>query len=275
MDDNTKRVKRKRREEHEELSCNNYSLVNQPINNNFYFVNAHGEELGTRLEIPKGVRVIMFCHTKTLQVCPLFDAFNWKHILLDPYASDNYCNFLSTLVKYSSIRDHFCIYEEHDVIRNLRILPDDNFRAGVFRLPVKGYAFDEDSGQILVSDGTLLGEIKNDKKLMGMMKKKGKSHVKVDGKRVANLLRVQSDVGIIKSEVKSIKSTTTLSNIIGTMKMHLDEFTILLMVCRDRAGYDLTEDSNVPDESGSRTVAKEHDRMRKHLNLEKWRDGGE
>lgn len=263
--------KRKTTEKIQELSCNNYNLAKQPINSNFYFVNAHGEELGSRFEIPKGVRVIMFCHTKTLHVCPKFDTFNWEHILLDPHTSNNYCNFLNTLVKYSTIRDHFCIYEENDTIRNIRLLPDDNFRAGIFRLPAKGYAFDEKSGQILVSDGTLMTEINNNKKLMDMMKEKGKLHVKVDGKRVANLLRKQSDIGIIRSEVKNIHKQTTLSNIIGNMKIHLNEFTILLMVCRDRVEEDYTNDSGISGESGSRTVADEYNRMERHLNLEKWR----
>ena len=48
-----------------------------PINKNFFFLNAHGEELEKLYEIPKGVRIIMFCYSKELQVCDKFDEYNW------------------------------------------------------------------------------------------------------------------------------------------------------------------------------------------------------
>jgi hypothetical protein len=258
-----------RKKEIDDLDCNGYELVNKLINRNFFFLNAHGEELNTPLEIPVGVRVIMFCHEKELEVCQKFDRFNWENILLNPSTSDNYCNFLNSISKYSSIRDHFCIYEEGDVIRNLRILTDEHFRDGLFRLPVKGYAYDSENEQLVVSDGILMSEVKSDDKLMKMMKKMKRIHIKVDSKRVSELLSIQSEVGIISSYVKKINNKTTLSNLIGTLKMNVPEFTILLMVCRDRAVYDLNPDVDIPNIAKGLVVREEISRVNRRLNLER------
>ena len=151
--------------------CKFYGLKHKNINKNFFFLNAHGEELEEFYEIPKGIRVIMFCYSKRLDVCPKFDRFNWEHILLDPKATENYCNFLSTISKYKSINDHFCIYEEGDTIRNLSIFTDEYFREGLYRLPVKGYAYDEPTKTVIISDGTLMSEIHKDKTLKKLTEK--------------------------------------------------------------------------------------------------------
>lgn len=252
------------------MDCSDYSLINEQINKNFYFVNAHGDELERLYEIPKGVRIIMFCYSKELTVCKKFDRFNWENILLDPTASNNYCNFLSTISKYSSIKDHFCVYESGDVIRNLLISSDKIFREGLYRLPVKGYAYDSDTNSIVVSDGTLLSEIHKDKELNKLMKKIGRSRVVVDGKRVVELLRVQNNVGVIQSQVRKIYDKALLSNLINSLQIHIPEFTILLMVCRNRVEEEIVRTQGVAENiSDGKPVYKELERMQRHLELEK------
>lgn len=252
------------------IDCSEYSLINEPINSNFYFVNAHGDELEKLYEIPPGVRIVMFCYSKNLDVCQKFDKFNWENILLDPVASSNYCNFLSAISQYSSIKDHFCVYEPGDVIRNLLISTDKTFREGLYRLPVKGYAYDVENNTIVVSDGTLLSEVHKDEKLNKMMKKTERRRVAVDGKRVADLLRVQSDVGIVQSQVRKIHKNALLSNLINSLRMHMQEFTILLMVCRTRNEEEIERTKGVAENiSSGKFVSKELDRMQRHLQLEK------
>lgn len=220
----------------DKFDCRKYKHSKDPINKNFFFLNAHGLETEQLYKLPEGVRVIMFCHEKTLNVCKRFDRFNWEHILLDPDASSNYCSFLSTISKYSSIRDHFCVYEPGSVIRNTTIYGDEYFRNGLYRLPVKGYAYDADDCSVVVSDGTLIAEINEDPELKRLMKDCERKRYYVDGKKVSKFLQVQNDVGIIKSFVKGIYPDTNmvLSNLINSMKIHQQEFTILLMTCRNR-----------------------------------------
>lgn len=239
----------------EKFNCRNYKSSNEPINKNFFFVNAHGLETESLYKIPSGVRVIMFCHEKTLNVCKRFDRFNWEHILLDPSASSNYCSFLSTISQYSSIRDHFCVYEPGSIIRNQRIYGDEHFRNGLYRLPVKGYVYDADDCSVIVSDGTLIAEINDDPVLKKMMKNCNRKRYYVDSRKVSNFLRTQNDVGIIKSYVKGIypDSNTFLSNLINSMKIHQSEFTILLMTCRNR---DEEEQKKTEDVVDSTTTGK-------------------
>jgi hypothetical protein len=239
-----------------------------PINRNFFFLNAHGDETEKIYEVPKGVRIIMFCYSKELQVCDRFDKYNWSHILLDPQASDNYCDFLSAISGYSSIRDHFCIYEEHDLIRDLVISTDDKFREGMYRLPVKGYAYDEKNDTLVVSNGTLLSEIHDDKRLNKMMKES--KHKTVDSKRIVDMLRVKNDVGIIQSQVRLIHDRARLSNLVNSMKLHTDGLTVLLMVCRNRDEDARKTSGGAADNiSKGRVVTEELERMKGKCNLEK------
>jgi len=203
-------------------------------NETFFFLNAHGAEKPNTYIIPNGVRVIMFCHSKVLDVCPRFDRFNWEHILLEENTSINYNNFLKTISQYSSIKDHFCIYEGGDTIYNLDIWDDKHFRSGLYRLPVKGYAYDKQNDTIVLSEGTSMSDVINDPNLNSFIKNKNKrTHIKIDTKRVVQLLKNQNDVGIIQSEIKKIHKTK-LSNLINSLKINVDKFTILLMVCKNR-----------------------------------------
>jgi hypothetical protein len=240
-----------------------------PINKNFFFLNAHGEELEKLYEIPKGVRIIMFCYSKELQVCDKFDEYNWSHILLDPGASNNYCDFLKAISGYSSIRDHFCVYDEGDVIRNLNIFSDNEFREGLYRLPVKGYAYDEKTDTIVVSEGTLLSEVQKDKELSEKIGDK-RRHVVVDSKRIVKLLKNNQSTGIIQSQVRKIGDKARLSNLINTMKLYSDSFTILLMVCRDRNPDAIIASGGIADKiSIGRYVIDEVENYKSRCNLEK------
>ena len=227
--------------------CVNYR---DPTNSNFYFLNAHGEELEADYIIPKGVRIIMFCYSGAiLDVCKKFDKFNWTNILLDPNASSNYCTFLSAISKYSSIRDHFCIYEEGDTIKNIQLYSDNDFREGLFRLPVKGFAHDIDTNSVVISSGTLLSDVQKDSRLKKIMKQVPTTHIKVDDKKVVELMRKKNDVGIISSYIRTIHSKISLSNLINSRKMDEPNFTMLLMVCREGIGsYDISDGKKVKDE---------------------------
>ena len=235
-----------------------------PMNKNFFFLNAHGEELEHIYEIPKGVRLIMFCYSKTLDVCKKFDEYNWSHILLDPQASSNYCDFLKSISGYSSIRDHFCVYEEGDVIPNLNIFPDDKFRDGLYRLPVKGYAYDKKTDSVVLSDGILLTETINDDRLNQLMK--SRKRVVIDSGRIVKLLKTKKDIGIIQSQVGRIHKTN-LSDLINITKLDVPNFTMLLMVCRDR-DENMEDFSAANKISSGRYVIEELERYKGKCNLE-------
>jgi hypothetical protein len=243
------------------LDCTNYTETKRQINKNFYLLNAHGEELETNYEIPKGVRIIMFCYSgKILDICHKFDKFNWSHILLNPNTSSNYCSFLSAISKYSSIRDHFCIYEENDVIKNIMLYSDENFREGMFRLPVKGFAYDKNSESVVISSNTLMSEVIKDKRLKNLFKNNPK-RIRIDDTRIVNLLRKNNDVGIINSFVRKIKDQISLSKLINSMKLRENEFTLLLMVCREGIGdYNISRGKKVIDEVNT---------MKRQIDLEK------
>lgn len=214
--------------------CDKYKGVNYPINSNFYFVNGHGYETEDNMKILRGVRIVMFCYSgRILNVCPKFDKFNWSHILIDPVSSSNYCNFLASISDYSSIKDHFCIYEEGDIIKNINMSHDENFREGVYRLPVKGFAYDQNTETIVVSSHTSWTDIQKDDTFKELLKKSSRKHIRVDDKKLAELLRNKTEFSVIQSSVKSLNNKTSLSNLIRSMLLHENAFTILLMICRE------------------------------------------
>lgn len=217
--------------------CSEYSGMGEEINKNFYFLNGHGEELETDYEVPEGVRIVMFCYSgEILNICHRFDKFNWSNILLDPSASSNYCTFLSAISEYSSINDHFCVYRAGDIIKNIQLHSDNEFREGVFRLPVKGFAYDKSSDSVVISKNMPMSQVLKHPELDRFFKKKRKS-IKIDDRRVVNLMRKKNEVTIIESYVRKIYTSIYLSNLVNSMKLH-GPFTILLMVCREGVGSD-------------------------------------
>lgn len=242
--------------------CKIYDEFNQSINKNFYLLNAHGAETESDYEVPEGVRIIMFCYSGSiLDICRRFDRFNWSNILLDPSSSSNYCSFLSAISEYSSIRDHFCIYEENDVIKNLMLFSDKEFREGLFRLPVKGFAYDKENETVVISSHTLLSEVNGDKRLKKLVEHTPRTHIKVDDKKIVDLMRKNNDVAVIKSFVRHIHDKISLSNLINSMRSKERDFTLLLMVCREGVGSEVI--------SKGRRVIDEMEKMRKRIELEK------
>lgn len=251
-------------EYHRKLSKKDCKIYEESkmINNNFFLLNAHGNEKETDYEVPKGVRIIMFCYSGAiLDICKKFDRFNWSNILLDPTSSSNYCSFLSAISEYSSIRDHFCIYEENDVIKNLMLFSDKVFREGLFRLPVKGFAYDEKNETVVISSNTMISDVNKDERLKKLVKNAPRTHIKVDDKRIVELMRKNNDVAIIKSFVRHIKTKISLSNLINSMRSKERDFTLLLMVCREGVGSEVI--------SKGRRVIDEMEKMRKRIELEK------
>ena len=242
--------------------CREYSGYDKPINKNFYFLNGHGGEMDDDYEIPKGVRIIMFCYSGAiLDICHKFDRFNWNNILLDPTASSNYCTFLAAISKYSSVKDHFCVYEENDVIKNIELLGDKYFREGLFRLPVKGFGYDEETKSVVISSHSLMSDTQTDKKFIELTKNLPRTHILVDDKKLIELMRKKNDVAIFQTSIKQIKGRLKLSNLINSIRLHEDQFTLLLMVCREGEGSE--------EISKGKKVGDEVERMQRHLILER------
>jgi len=109
----------------------------------FYAINMHGFEKDEILTIPKGIRIIMYCYSgEQLWVNTEFNQFIWEEILLNPSATKDYDSLLMTLYKHKMFRDHFCIYEEGDKVKNILFTTDPSFRDGIFSLPVKASVYD-------------------------------------------------------------------------------------------------------------------------------------
>jgi hypothetical protein len=219
-------------------------VANTESNRNFYFVNAHAEELDDSYTVPTGVRIIMFCYSgRVLCVGKKFDRNNWHNILLDPNTSSNYCSFLSRIAEYPTIRDHFCIYKQGDIIKNMKFTDDQEFRSAIYRLPVKAYAYDRENSTIVMSSSSPslgIDEILQDPKYKELTADTVTKHIKIDDRRLVDLLKKENDVGIFKSQV--LTPTRNLSNMIRNLKLHLSGFTVLLMTCRETLDYIPHED---------------------------------
>ncbi len=200
-------------------------------NNNFYFLNGHGEELEKEYEIPKGVRIIMFCYSgKILNVCNIFEKFDWSYILLNPKTFTDYCNFLSAISENKSVNDHFRVYEEGDIIKNINLYSDYNFREGIFKLPVKGFCYDKSSDSIVISSNTPTSSIINYPQLKRFFKEKRKN-VLIDDDKIIDLMKKNDDIFIIESYFRKLYKSVKLSNLINSMRIN-GNFTILLTVCK-------------------------------------------
>jgi len=206
--------------------------IYKEINKNFYFLNCDSEEPENEYEIPKGVRIVMFCYSgKILNVCNAFDKFNWSNILLNPDSSSDYCNFLSAISDYSSINDDFSVYEEGDTIKNINLYSENTIRQGVFKLPVKGFFYDKKTDSIIISSNTPMSSIVRQSELKRFFKDKSQKII-IDDNKIVDLMKKNKNVSIIESYVKKIHKSIKLSNLINSMKNH-GNFTMLLMVCKN------------------------------------------
>lgn len=203
---------------------------NEPeMDKNFWAVNMHGDETKDEFEIPKGVRIIMFCYSgRSLHVCPRFDKFNWREIFLNEDASYNYCTFLANLSQYSSLRDHFCVYEEGTTIRDLVFTSDELFRNGIYQLPVYAAAYEPNSDQVFVSSEKVF-----DKAVRESIKIR---RISVNRENTAKVIKDKDSNAIIFSKSIQIPKIT-LSTLVKNLGTEVGRetkkgFTLLLLTCR-------------------------------------------
>lgn len=185
----------------------------------------HGEESKDNFVIPPNVRIIMFCYSgRTLYVCPKFDKFIWS-IFLDENSVSDYPTFLRSISGYSSIRDHFCVYEEGDTIKDMVFTSDETFRDGLFTLPVMGAVHDAEKNNVYVSSSDIftdvLDSIENVKRVV------------VDKKKTAHAIRNKNSPGVIFSSHKSFLYPTSLSKILKNYLSLNEGCTLLLLTCRE------------------------------------------
>jgi hypothetical protein len=199
------------------------------INKNFWAVNMHGDELKDEFVVPQGVRIIMFCYSgRELDVCPRFDKFNWREIFLNEDATYNYCTFISNLSRYSSLRDHFCVYEEGETVRDLIFRPDEDFRDGIFKLPVHAAVFNPKINEVYVSCPEIFSQ--------AVAKSTKTRRISVNRREVAKLVKDKDSDTIIFSPHITI-SKIKLSELVAKLRISMGrvdkvDFTLLLLTCR-------------------------------------------
>lgn len=215
--------------------CQNLDEKEPDIDKNFYMVNLHGSENYKEFVVPKGVRLIMFCHAKTLCVNENFDQFVWENVALNEDACYNYCTFLSNLADYSSLRDHFCVYNEGDTITDLTLykVRNDTFRPGVFQLPMKIGVFvgeddeyEEDYNKVFYYPESIRTRVERDYPQQIM---------ELDRSKTAYYSKYKDTEPIVYSYHYMPDMDTTLSALIKRLQVRIignEGFTLLLMTCR-------------------------------------------
>lgn len=215
------------------LACSRLETEDEktPVNKNFYAVNMHGSELSSDYTIPDDIRINMFCYTgKILNICPRFDMYNWEKIFTDPNATFNYCTFLSALSGYSTLRNHFCVYEAGHVIKDMRFKTDEWFRHGVFQLPVRGAVMDWDANEVYATSKQSAEYIANKRPIELQMD--SDTVISVDKRKASKLLKVSENLLFLSSNW-STPLNQTLSQIINQVKFKTGGSTILLLTCRE------------------------------------------
>lgn len=197
----------------------------EPIDKNFWAVNMHGDELMEDFVVPEGVRIIMFCYSgRKLNICPRFDKFNWREIFLNEDASFNYCTFLSNLVQYSSLRDHFCVYESGNTVRDLLLTQDSDFRSGIYELPVYAAVHEPNTDEVYVSSSEIFNK--------AIAKTDKIKRISVNRQMTAKIAKDKNSDTIIFS--KHINIPKIRLSILAR-KLLLEKgsgFTLLLLTCR-------------------------------------------
>lgn len=225
----------------------NYNERCKKGDNNFYFLNCYGEELEKDYEVPNGVRVIMFCYSgKILNVCNVFEKFNWSNILLNPNSFTDYYKFLLAISENKNINDYFRVYEEGDIIKNINLYSNNNFKEGIFKLPVKGFCYNKNSDSIVISSNTPTSSIVNYPKLKYFFREKQKKII-IDDNKIIDLMKKNKDVCIVENYFRKIYKNVKLSNLINSMRIN-GNFTILLTVCREGESSLITNGRKIEDE---------------------------
>uniref|UniRef100_A0A6C0EJU8 Uncharacterized protein n=1 Tax=viral metagenome TaxID=1070528 RepID=A0A6C0EJU8_9ZZZZ len=204
------------------------------MNKTFYAMNMHGYESKEDCVIPENCRVIMFCYSgKLLHICPRFDRYNWGKIFTDPGATKDYQSFLKVLSGYSSLRDHFCVYEPGSVIKEIDFHPDEYFRHGLFRLPVRAAVCVEKDNRVYITD------VNTAAKYLTMPEKPLKKcrNVVLNAEKASNALPYLENTAWVDSTF--IMHASKLSNILRGLKFKYGGVTLLLLTCREGKGYNL------------------------------------
>jgi hypothetical protein len=192
------------------------------MDKNFYVVNHHGYETDEDFNIPSGIRIIMFCYSgKILKICPKFDKFIWDAIMTNPDASYNYCTFLSNIAQYSSIRNHFCVYEGGQTIKNLMFenRPDDYWIHGIFNLPVD-MTVRINPEKYITTNETNVGTF-------------GDADVEVNPKKAVKAARTGTPYTIRSHVIYPGATFVSLKETVNEIIEHGDRnFTLLLFTCR-------------------------------------------
>jgi len=205
--------------------CQDLKEDEPDMDKNFWAVNMHGDETNVKITVPKGIRIIMFCYSgRKLFVCPRFDTFNWKELFLNEDAAFNYCTFVANLTQYSSLRDHFCVYEEGSVINDLVLSFDNTFRYGVYKLPVKTAVYDEENKQVYLSSSDIFDKV--------IVKSEQAKKISVNVEKTAEIIKTRAtDVKIFSPVI--IVDHTKLSSLIKKIQFQEQKgFTLLLLTCR-------------------------------------------
>lgn len=211
----------------------------EPKNKKFYALNLHGYELEDDFKVPKNVRIVMFCYSgRKLFVCPRFDRFNWYKIFMNKDATFNYCTFLASISQYASLRDHFCVYNTGDTIKNMRFNSDENFRDGLFKLPIEAAVLDYEENEVYRTSGSLGN---------GDMPLDDDTTFIKDSKEVANRLQDKSNYAHFTSffEPKVLQSLKDIS-----MNLTFKEggVTLFLLTCREGKSSKLKHTKRVYEE---------------------------
>lgn len=202
-----------------------------PEDKNFYAVNMHGYELAEDFVVPAGIRLIMFCYSgKILNICPRFDKYNWEKIFTDSDATYNYCTFLSSLAGYSTLRNHFCVYNEGDVIKNMKFKTDEYFRHGVFSLPVHAAVMDWDANVVYGTSEDATEHAMSSRPEQLQMD--SATSIRTDKKKASALLKDKHNPAVFLSSW-SMPINVTLENMVRQIKFRNGGGTILLLTCRE------------------------------------------
>lgn len=232
-----------------EASCKLLPEKDKDINKNFFAVNAHGTETKDSLIVPPNCRVIMFCYSgRILEVCPRFEKFIWKRIMTKESASYNYCTFLANIAQYSSIRNHFCIYEPGSNIKNIEFYGDNIFRSDVFELPVRAVVRDESDNTLYSTDeNTGLDLLEHESKIGGKVFMVRSKRIKIDQSKASKLLHNNSNRAWFASKIVKSDHADNLSDLLNYIN-YKGGGTIILFVCREGKKHKMPKSPKVYDE---------------------------
>ena len=126
------------------------------------------------------------------------------------------------------MRDHFCVYEKGATIRDIDFTSDENFRNGIYHLPVHAAVFDPEAEEVYVSCSEIFDQ--------AIAKTEKVRRISVDRTKVAKLVKDKETDAIIFSPYINIPKIR-LSELVRKLKISLGRveplgYTLLLLTCR-------------------------------------------